>query len=46
MLLNVYSSETASVIKVDSAKLNPEIHFHRNTKEAFSKEDLKSFGVK
>ena len=46
MLLNVYSKETESVIKIDSSKLNPEVHFHRNTQEAFSKEDLKGFGVK
>jgi len=46
MLLNVYSTETKGVIQVDSSKLNPEVHLHRNTLEAFSKKDLKSFDVK
>jgi hypothetical protein len=46
MLLNVYSTEAREVIQIDSSKLNPEIHVHRNTLEAFSKEDLASFGYK
>lgn len=46
MLLNVYSTEKLEVIKIDSAKLNPEVHFHRNTQESFSKEDLEAFGYK
>jgi len=46
MLLNVYSSEAGKVVQIDSAKLNPEVHLHRNSQEAFSKEELTSFGYK
>ena len=46
MILNVFNKDTGNVEKVDSSKLNPEIHFHRNTQEAFSKEDLASFKAK
>jgi len=46
MILNVFNKESGNVEQVDSTKLNPEIHVHRNTLEAFSKEDLASFGYK
>lgn len=44
MLLNVYSTESQSVIQIDSADLNPEIHLHLVAKTKFSQEDLDSFG--
>jgi len=46
MILNVFNSDSGNVEKVDSTKLNPEIHVHRNSLEAFSKEELDSFGYK
>lgn len=46
MILNVFNKDSGNVEKVDVKNLNPEIHFHRNTIEAFSKEELVSFGYK
>lgn len=46
MLINVFNKETASVEKVEVSKIDTKIHFHRNTHEAFTKEDLEWFWVK
>ena len=46
MILNVFNTESGKVEKVDSTKLNTEVHVHRNSLEAFSKEELNSFGYK
>lgn len=44
MLLNVYSTESKGKISIDSSTLNPLVHFHVNREEAFTKEELDSFG--
>lgn len=46
MLIKVFNKETASLETIDSKDLNVSIHTHRNTHEAFTKEDLESFGYK
>jgi hypothetical protein len=45
MLINVFNKETAELEKIDSSKLTWN-HVHRNSKRAFTKEEIASFGVK
>jgi len=46
MILNVFNTQSGKQEQVDSTKLNPEVHVHRNSLESFSKDDLASFGYK
>lgn len=46
MELNVFSTETNGVVRIDSKEFNSKVHLHRNTHKAFSKEDIASFGGK
>lgn len=46
MLINVFNKETASVEKIEVSKIDVSKHFHRNSHEAFTKEDLESLWVK
>lgn len=45
-MLKVFNKETASIEKVEVKDLDVTKHFHLNTHEAFTKEDLVSFWVK
>jgi len=46
MLIKVYNQEKEVFETIDSSKLDSKVHVHRNTLEAFTKEDIKSFGGK
>lgn len=45
-MLKVFNKETASIEKVELKDLDVKKHFHLNTHEAFTKEQLESFGFK
>jgi len=46
MLIKVYNIDTTEIETIESSKLDVKKHFHRNTKEAFTKEDLENLKVK
>ena len=45
MKLIIYNKEKAKIETIDSVNLDIKKHFNRNTKKAFTKEDLDNFWI-
>lgn len=43
MLINVFNKDTATSEKIESSKIDTKKHFHVNSRNAFTKEELESF---